>query len=90
MHNMKNKVTVKKEGCIISREYGGAHIARCGGKTASCTSRAREAVERVAMKCCGFETDHNKPGFVPFEQTGIKLKRSCYPRTWLMEWKGEL
>lgn len=66
---------------IKVREYGGAYIARSGGKTASCTSHPRYAAERVAMRVAGLETDCGRSSFVPFDRTGIKLSESshgCY------------
>lgn len=38
---------------IRVREYAGTYIARGGGKTASCTSSGRMAVEALARKLAG-------------------------------------
>lgn len=70
---------------INVREYGGAYIARANGKTASCTSSAHHAAERVAMKVRGMETDWGKPGYVPFEESGISLT-NVTARTYIAEW----
>jgi len=71
---------------VAVRFSGGAYLARCNGKTASCTMSEEAAAERVAMKVARYETDYNKAGFVAFEQTGIRLKQ-VVTGVYVAEWK---
>jgi hypothetical protein len=80
-------------GMVISVRYScGTNVARCNGKTASCTMSMEAAAERVAMKVAGFESDYNKPGFVQFEKTGIRITevaRAINDACYLMEREEE-
>lgn len=60
---MREPVTVK--GTI--REYGGAYIARCNGKTASCTSAPKYAVIRAVLKAAAVLQTLGVIGEIPAE-----------------------
>ena len=72
---------------INVRKSGDSFIARGSGKSASCTSHASYAVERVAMKLKGLPTSCKDPKYVPFEQTGITIRQST-SQTYLIEWEA--
>ena len=80
---MKDKIT----HVITVHQASDSYIARGNGKTASCTSEAMWAVERVARKLKGLPTDIKKSGYVPFEQSGISIK-PVTSGTWLAEWEA--
>lgn len=42
---------------ITVREYGGTYIARCNGKSASCTSSAKHAARAAAKKAAQIHID---------------------------------
>ncbi len=64
-------MSANAEVAITVRYYGGGYVARCAGQTASCTSSAQNAAERVAMKVAGVLTDPNN--FPDFAASGIEL-----------------
>lgn len=66
---MRGPVTLK--GNI--REYGGAYIARCNGKTASCTSMPRYAVIRAVLKAAAVLQTLGVIGELPNED-GITVR----------------
>jgi hypothetical protein len=75
---------------IMVRETGGTYLARAQGSkvSASCTSDARWAVERVAMKLRGLPTDRKQPGYREFAACGITLERN-HGALWFAEWQEQ-
>ena len=79
---------MKRRHIIFARTSGDTFVARGCNKTASSTMDAATAVERVAMKLAGFDTNYNHPNFIPFSQTGIKLEWFNALGAWA-EWEAK-
>lgn len=79
---MKTKLTIRL------RSYGDAYVARCKGQTASCTSDALTAVERLAMKLKGLPIDHKDPSYIPFEDCNITVQY-INSTTYTAQWDNE-